>query len=74
MQPDYQNTCLEQDDTLLSVRQLAKDIPALSEGSIRWDLFNRQINGLVSSGAVVKHGRRILLWRNRYLEWLSGGN
>ena len=59
-------------DQLFSVRQLADEVPALTEGGIRWDLFNRQINGLEYSGAIVKHGRRILIWRNRYLSWISG--
>ncbi len=55
---------------LLTVRQLAVSVPALTEGSIRWDLANRHINGLEESGAIVYRGRRILLDRDGYLSWM----
>jgi hypothetical protein len=60
-----------QDKQLLTVRQLSEDQPALTEGGIRWDLFNRSSNGLADSGAVIQRGRRVLLDRDRYLEWLA---
>jgi hypothetical protein len=55
---------------LLSVSQLAKKHPGITEGAVRWDLFNRSKNGLADSGAIIRRGRRVLLDEPRYLEWL----
>ena len=57
--------------TFLTVKQLARQQPALTEGGIRWDLFNRQTNGLAQSGAVIQKGRKLLLDPERYLAWLA---
>ena len=57
---------------LLSVRQLAYEQPALSEGGIRWSIFNRKTNGLEESGALVRRGSRVFVDRERYLSWLAG--
>jgi hypothetical protein len=56
---------------LLTVRQLAEQQPALSEGGIRWDLHNRASNGLAKSGAILQRGRRLLIDPERYLSWLA---
>jgi|GEM_PF-6608993 len=56
--------------TLYTVRDLARAEPALTVGGIRDDLFHRETNGLGDSGAVIRRGRRILLDRVRYLDWL----
>lgn len=56
---------------LLTVRQLASQQPGLTEGGIRWDLFNRDNNGLAKSGAVFRRGRRILIDPEVYLTWLE---
>jgi hypothetical protein len=56
--------------TLLTVRQLAEIQPALTVAGIRWDLAHRRSNGLEESGAIVYRGRRVLLDRDRYVEWL----
>lgn len=60
---------------LVSVPQLAAMQPALSVSGIRWDLFNRELNGLAQSGAVIRRGRRLLLDAELYIDWLakSGG-
>lgn len=57
--------------TLFTVPQLVNAEPALTTGGVRFDLFNRNSNGLEASGAVVRRGRRILLHRERYLAWLT---
>lgn len=62
---------------ILTVEQTANAIPALTQSSIRWQLFNRELNGLSSSGAIIQNGRRILIDLPKYLEWLreqGGGN
>jgi len=56
---------------LLNVKQFAQQQPALTEGGIRWDLFNSKRNGLAKSGAIIRRGRRVLIDPDRYLEWLS---
>lgn len=56
---------------LLSVKQLADCQPGLTQAAIRWDLANRKTNGLEASGAVIYRGRRILIDRGRYLDWLT---
>ncbi len=60
------------DPILYTVAQLLKSEPALAEGGIRQDLFQRDINGLEESGAVVYRGRKILLHKQRYLDWMLG--
>ena len=57
--------------TVLTVKQLAEQQPGLTEGGIRWDLFNRDHNGLVESGAVMRRGRKILIDPDLYLDWLK---
>lgn len=59
--------------TLMTVRQLAEQQPGLTVGGVRWDLFNRETNGLAQSGALVHRGRKILIDPDRYLEWLARG-
>lgn len=55
----------------LTVKQLAGQQPSLSEGGIRWDIFNAERNGLATSGAIIRRGRRILINPERYLDWLE---
>ena len=73
MTANQENATTYETDTLLTIKQLADDVPALSEGGLRWDIFNAKVNGLEESGAMARRGSRVYLWRNRYLEWLSGG-
>jgi len=56
---------------ICTVEQTAKEIPALTEPAIRWHLFNRELNGLTKSGAVIKVGRRVLLDLPKYVDWLK---
>jgi hypothetical protein len=59
--------------TLLTVKQLTQQQPGLTEGGVRWDLFNRRTNGLEASGAIFQRGRKILIDPDRYLDWLARG-
>ena len=56
---------------IFTVEQAANKIPALTEPAIRWHLFNRELNGLSKSGAVIKSGRRVFLDLPVYIEWLK---
>lgn len=61
--------------TLYTIRQFSQAQPALSEASIRWQVFNAEKNGLAQAGAVRRAGRRVYIVAERYLAWLdSQGN
>lgn len=54
----------------LTVKQLARQQPALTEGATRWAIFNEDNNGLAESGAVVRVGRRVLIDPEMFLAWM----
>ena len=51
-------------------QQLSEIEPAFSIGSIRWSIFNRHSNGLAASGALSRNGRRWLIHREKFLNWI----
>jgi hypothetical protein len=55
---------------IYTVKQTAQEIPALSEAAIRWQLFHRNSNGLIESGAIIHNGRRILIDLPLFVDWL----
>jgi hypothetical protein len=55
---------------IFTVRQLAERLPAFSQASLRWLLFNADSNGLARSGALLRPGRRILIDEAKFVEWL----
>ena len=56
---------------ICTVEQTANKIPALTEPAIRWHLFNRNLNGLSKSGAIVTNGRGIYIDLPLYIEWIK---
>jgi hypothetical protein len=68
--------------TLYTVEQLAAVEPAFTVGSLRKLVFNaspRQSsrgeipgNGLIEAGAVLRQGRRVLIDRTRFLDFMRG--
>lgn len=55
-----------------TVRQLvARNPDVLSEGAVRWQIFNAKQNGLEDAGAIVRVGRKVLLHEPRYVSWLT---
>jgi len=57
---------------LETVKTLAEKHPGvIREGGLRWEIFNKEINGLAESRAIIKHGGKILIDSDRYLDWLS---
>jgi len=56
---------------IFTVQQLANSIAAYQgrTGSIRWQIFNSETNGLKVSGAIIRHGRRILIDVDKYFAW-----
>lgn len=56
---------------LKTVRTLANDYPGvLTEGGLRWQIFNETKNGLSSAGAIVRVGRKVLIDTDRYFAWM----
>ena len=57
---------------LETVKTLAKKHPGvIREGGLRWEIFNKEKNGLAESRAIIKHGGKILIDSDRYFDWLS---
>ena len=66
--------------TLLSVKQLSELLPAFTENSLRFHIFNAEPrinsqgdtvpgNGLAS--AIIRVGRKVLVDRDRFIEWIE---
>ncbi|HDZ79360.1 MAG TPA: DNA-binding protein [Gammaproteobacteria bacterium] len=58
---------------LQTIKQFCHDNPAFVEGGVRWQIFNEKQNGLSESGAVVRMGRKILIFPKKYLKWAVSG-
>ncbi len=59
---------------LTEIKYLAQKHQALTEASIRWDVQNADKNGLATSGALIRKGRRIYIDEDLYLDWLRNPN
>jgi len=53
---------------------VAKHPGVIREGGLRWEIFNKDNNGLAESKAVIKHGGKILIDADLYFDWLSTPN
>lgn len=62
-------------DTLMRLPVFLQRYPDLiTEGSLRWAIFNRGENGIEKAGAVVKGPNgRWLVNVEKFREWLTGG-
>ncbi len=54
---------------ILTVRQVTEHYPAFTENALRWRLFNKEKNGLVS--AVLKVGGRVYIDTDKFDRWLD---
>lgn len=61
-------------DDHIRLQAFIKRYPDLvSEGSVRWAIFNRDTNGLTESGAIIKaRNQRWLISPSKFREWLAG--
>jgi len=58
-----------------TVRSLAQKHPdVITEGGLRWEIFNADENGLKESGAIIRRGRKILIDVDRYFAWIYSDN
>jgi len=56
---------------LETVRSLAQKYPdVLTEGGLRWQIFNEESNGLKEAGAIIRLGRKVLIDTDRFFAWV----
>ena len=60
----------EQDIPLYTVKLFCERHKWISEGGLRWLLFNRKLNGLQKSGAIIMIGRKLLIDEQKFFAWL----
>lgn len=58
----------------LTVNQLSEKHPAFTLGGLRSLIFNESINGLASSGAIVRIGRKVLIDEAKFFHWVENQN
>ncbi len=58
--------------TVHTVQTLAGTEPGLNEGGIRWTIFQHK-SALVDAGAIFFSGKKLLIDRDRFIEFLKGG-
>ena len=57
---------------LETVKTLVEKHPGvIRKGGLRWEIFNKDNNGLAESKAIIKHGGKILIDADLYFDWLS---
>jgi len=61
------------DDIMTLKKFTSRYEDVVSEPTMRWQLFNRETNGLSDSGAVFKHGGRWFVCVPRYRKWILSG-
>lgn len=55
-----------------TVQTLAQAEPALNEGGIRW-VIHQHKNDLIDAGAIFYSGKKLMIDRDRYVEFLKQG-
>mgnify|MGYP005670836367 CR=1 FL=1 len=58
--------------TLYTVSGFAQRHDFLTEGALRFQIFNANNNGLAETGAIVRVGRKVLLNEPKYFGWMEG--
>lgn len=58
---------------LVTIKQAAQRIPALTEDALRAHIKRRKKNGLQETGALIKKGRRWLIDLSKLVRWLETG-
>ena len=57
--------------TLFTVSQFSEKHSFISEGGLRFQIFDAKDNGLEKAGAVVRIGRRVLINEEKYFAWID---
>ena len=64
---------LSQSGKIHTVNTLASSEPALNEGGIRWTIFQHK-RKLIEFGAIFFNGKKLLIDREKFIEYLKSGN
>ncbi|MDL2296062.1 hypothetical protein LJC18_04640 [Lachnospiraceae bacterium OttesenSCG-928-E19] len=59
---------------LKTVHQFIAENPAFTLGGIRAYIFNEERNGLKTSGAIKRIGRKILIDVEKFFDWVESQN
>ncbi len=62
---------IEQKQNIYTVKQFSEKEPAFTIGGIRSLIFNEYYNGLATSGAITRVGRRVLINHQKFFSWLE---
>lgn len=57
-----------------TVNQFSDKHSAFTKGGLRALIFNEKTNGLATSGAIVRIGRKILICESRFFTWVEAQN
>lgn len=64
-------TQLQQIYQYLTVSQFIEQYKAFTLGGLRSLIFNEHQNGLASSGAIIRIGRKVLINENKFFDWVG---
>ncbi len=67
-------TQLQQIYQYLTVSQFIEQYKAFTHGGMRSLIFNENTNGLASSGAIIRIGRKVLINENKFFAWVEAQN
>ena len=68
------HTIMQHASIYLTVNQFIEKHAAFTVGGIRSLIFNERNNGLASSGAIVRLGRKILISESKFFAYLESQN
>ncbi|MBS3955044.1 MAG: hypothetical protein KGZ88_18985 [Methylomicrobium sp.] len=57
-----------------TVRQFAQEQSVFTEGSLRMLIFDERKNGLKKHGVITRVGRKILIDKAKFSEWVASKN
>lgn len=63
------HTTYDPKQSLYTIEQFCVREKAFTPDAVRWKVFNREKNGLQSSGALVRIGRRVLIDHEKFIAW-----
>jgi hypothetical protein len=58
--------------TFYTVTKFSERHQFVTEGGLRFQIFNAGNNGLTESGAIVRIGRKVLIDEPKYFGWIKG--
>jgi hypothetical protein len=71
MEINSTNLVQQSPPVLLTVSQFCEKHSFVSQGGLRFQIFNASDNGLASIRAIVRMGRKVLIDEERYFQWVE---